>query len=344
MSAAMELGIDSFASVIPGSRPAIPAAQRVAHLLEESEVADRAGLDVFGLGEHHRQEFIESAPAVLFGAIAARTRSIRLQSSVTVLGAADPVRVFQDYATIDLIAGGRAEIVAGRGSSTEAYPLFGYDMADRDALFHEKLRLLLKLREESHPHWQGRFRAPLHGYGIYPRPVQPSIPVWLGVGGTPASFARAGQLGIPLMVAIIGGPFARFRSLVDLYRAESTITGVPAAEQKVGVHAIGFVAETDKAARDAFYPGWNDLWSQLGPERGWSAPSREKFDALCEGEGPYIIGSPHTVASKLRRLSAALGGVYRVNLQMSSAAGDHEAMLKSIALLGEKVKPLLHVL
>ncbi len=229
----MELGIDSFASVIAGRGAAVSSARRVANLLEEAEAADRAGLDVFGLGEHHRQEFIESAPTVLFGAIAARTRNIRLQSSVTVLGAADPVRVFQDYATIDLISDGRAEIVAGRGSSTEAYPLFGFDLADRDALFDEKIRLLMRLREESHPHWQGRFRPPLQGYGIYPRPVQSSLPLWLGVGGTPASFARAGHLGIPLMVAIIGGSFGRFRSLVDLYRSEAVITGSRLSTRKL---------------------------------------------------------------------------------------------------------------
>lgn len=341
MSAVMELGIDSFASVIAGQGTPLTPARRVAHLLEEAEAADRAGLDVFGLGEHHRQEFIESAPTVLFGAIATRTRNIRLQSSVTVLGAADPVRVFQDYATIDLISDGRAEIVAGRGSSTEAYPLFGFDLADRDALFDEKIRLLMKLREESHPHWQGRFRTPLHGYGIYPRPVQSSLPVWLGVGGTPASFVRAGHLGLPLMVAIIGGSFARFRSLVDLYRSEAAITGIPADEQKMGVHVIGFVADSDGAARDAFYPGWRDLMNQLGHERGWSSPTCQKFELLCEEDGPYIIGSPATVARKLQILSDALGGVNRVNFQMSSAAGDHEAMLKSITLLGEKVRPMV---
>jgi len=337
----MQLGIDSFATIIPGSGRSLSAADRVADLLEEAETADRAGLDTFGIGEHHRAEFIESAPAVLFAAVAARTRNIRLQSAVTVLGAADPVRVFQDYATVDLISGGRAEIVAGRGSAIEAYPLFGHRLEDRDALYDEKLRLLLQLRDESHPHWSGRFRAPLDGFGIFPRPVQPRLPIWVGVGGTPASFARAGRLGLPLMVAIIGGAFARFRPLVDLYRTEAAAASIPEGDRIVGVHAVGFAADTDARARAAFFPGWYDMWSTLGPERGWPMPTRKQFDALCAPDGPYIIGSPETVAAKLQGLSNALGGVARVNLQMSSASGDHAAMLKSIELLGERVKPLL---
>ena len=338
----MQIGIDSFATIIPGSGPVLSPADRVANLLEEAEAADRAGIDVFGIGEHHRAEFVESAPTVLFGAIAARTRTIRLQSAVTVLGADDPVRVFQDYATIDLISGGRAEIVAGRGSAVEAYPLFGHRLEDRDALYDEKLRLLMMLREDSHPHWSGRFRAPLDGFGIFPRSVQAKLPLWVGVGGTPASFARAGKLGLPLMVAIIGGAFARFRPLVDLYRAEAATARIAEAERIVGVHAVGFVGDTDTEARDAFFPGWYDMWTTLGPERGWPTPSHAQFDALCAPDGPYIIGSPETVAAKLRFLSDALGGVARVNLQMSSASGDHAAMLQSAELLGQRVKPLLH--
>jgi probable LLM family oxidoreductase len=337
----MQIGIDSFGTIIAGSVPAPTAAERVANLLVEAEVADRAGVDAFGIGEHHRAEFIESAPAVLLSAVATRTRTIRLQSAVTVLGADDPVRVFQDFATLDLISEGRAEIVAGRGSAVEAYPLFGHRLEDRDALYDEKLRLLMLLREDSHPHWSGQFRAPLDGYGIFPRPLQARLPLWVGVGGTPASFARAGALGLPLMIAIIGGAFARFRPLADLYRAEAARAGVPEAQRVIGVHAVGFVGATDAQARDAFFPGWHDMWAALGPERGWPPPTRRQFDALCAPDGPYIIGSPETVAAKLRFLSEALGGVSRVNLQMSSAAGDQAAMLESIALLGQRVKPLV---
>ena len=338
----MELGIDSFASIFPRDGVEIAPAQRMADLLEEITVADQVGLHAFGVGEHHRAEFIDSAPAIILAAAAARTRSIRLQSAVTVLGAADPVRVFQDYTTIDLISNGRAEIVAGRGSSTEAYPLFGHRLEDRDALYEEKLHLLLALRSEPHLHWSGRFRPSLQGQGVFPRPMQAELPVWVGVGGTPASFARAGVLGLPLMVAIIGGEFRRFRPLVDLYRESARKAGVAPARLKVGVHAVGFAADTTRAAKAAFYPGWHDMWSKLGRERGWPHPTQAQFDALCSPDGPYLIGDPATVAAKLKRLSDDLGGVSRVNLQMSSASSDHTAMLRAIELLGAVVVPLVH--
>lgn len=337
----MQLGIDSFASIIPGSGQVLTPVERMADLIEEIEAADRAGLDAFGVGEHHRAEFIDSAPTIILAAAATRTKTIRLHSAVTVLGAADPVRVFQDYATIDLLSRGRAEIVAGRGSSVEAFPLFGRSLDDYDDLFDENLRLLLTLRDDVHPRWSGRFRVPLSGQGVFPRPVQAQLPVWVGVGGTPASFARAGRLGLPLMVAIIGGSFARFRPLVDLYRREAVAAGMPVEHCIVGVHAVGFVGPSDVEARDAFFPGWYDMWSRLGPERSWPTPTRAQFEALCADDGPYVIGSPETVAAKLNRLSATLGGVARVNLQMSSASGDHGAMLQAIALLGERVKPLV---
>ncbi len=337
----MELGIDSFASIFPRDGVAIAPVQRMADLLEEITVADQAGLHAFGVGEHHRAEFIDSAPAVILAAAAARTRTIRLQSAVTVLGAADPVRVFQDYATLDLISGGRAEIVAGRGSSVEAYPLFGHRLEDRDALYEEKLLLLLALRSEPYPHWTGRFRPSLQGQGVFPRSVQAELPVWVGVGGTPASFTRAGVLGLPLMVAIIGGEFRRFRPLVDLYRDAGHQAGVPLARLKVGVHAVGFIAETTDAAKAAFYPGWHDMWSKLGRERGWPYPTETQFDDLCAPDGPYLIGDPATVVAKLKRLSDDLGGVSRVNLQMSSASGDHIAMLRAIELMGTVIAPLV---
>jgi probable LLM family oxidoreductase len=334
----MELGVDSFATIIPRAGVHVTPAQRMADLLDEIATADQAGLDAFGIGEHHRPEFVDSAPAIILAAAASRTTRIRLQSAVTVLGAADPVRVLQDFATIDLISGGRAEIVAGRGSSVEAYPLFGYKLEDRDALYDEKLRLLLALRSEPHLHWSGRFRPPLQGEGVFPRPLQPELPIWVGVGGTPASFARAGALGLPLMIAIIGGTFRRFRPLVELYRETADRAGVAAERLKVGVHAVGFVADTTEAAKASFYPGWHDMWTQLGRERGWAAPSREHFEDLCGPNGPYLIGDPDTVSAKLRKLDADLGGVARVNLQMSSASGDQGAMRRSIELLGTRTR------
>jgi probable LLM family oxidoreductase len=266
----MEVGIDSFAALLPDRDTGRPAAagERMASLLAEIETADRVGLDVFGIGEHHREEYLDSAPAVILAAAAARTTQIRLTSAVAVLSAADPVRVFQEFATLDLISMGRAEIVVGRGSSTEAFPLFGWSMSDYDALFAEKLDLLLRLREQTHITWQGRFRPALTGQGVFPRPYQDKLPVWLGVGGTPESFVRAGTLGLPLMIAIIGGGFARFRPLVDLYREAGRRVGHTGEVLKVGVHALGFVADTAQSARDLFFPGWEYMFGKVGRERG----------------------------------------------------------------------------
>ena len=263
----MEIGIDSFAAILPDPATGKPpsATDRMADLLEEVEVADRVGLDVFGIGEHHRAEFLDSAPAIILAAAAARTKTIRLTSAVTVLSAADPVRVFQEFATLDLIAKGRAEIVVGRGSFGEAYPLFGLEARDYDELFAEKLDLLLKLRETTHPTWEGRFRPALTGQGVFPRPHQPRLPVWLGVGGTPQSFVRAGMLGLPLMVAIIGGSFQRFRPLVDLYRESGPQPGTRLSNSQVGVHAMGFVGETTAEAKDAFFPGWAHMFDEGRP-------------------------------------------------------------------------------
>ena len=338
----MELGIDSFAVTLPDPKTgrSLPAAERMERLLAEVEVADRAGLDVFGIGEHHRAEFLDAAPAVILAAAAARTSRIRLTSAVTVLSAADPVRVFQEFATLDLIAKGRAEIVVGRGSFGEAYPLFGFAAEDYDALFAEKLDLLLTLRERTHVTWRGRFRPPLTGQGVYPRPHQETLPIWIGVGGTPASFARAGTLGLPLMVAIIGGSFQRFRPLVDLYREAGRQAGHAPESLKVGVHAVGFVADTDGAAQEAFFPGWAQLFGKIGAERGWpNTNQREQFEAMCGPYGAYLIGAPDTVAAKVLAASAALGGISRLTFQMSSAMQEPDAMQRSIALLGTEVMP-----
>ena len=339
----MEIGIDSFAAILPDPATGIipsPSA-RLANLLEEVEVADQVGLDLFGIGEHHRPEFLDAAPAIILAAAAARTRNIRLTSAVTVLSAADPVRVFQEFATIDLIAKGRAEIVVGRGSFGEAYPLFGLRGEDYDSLFSEKLDLLLKLREATHVRWSGRYRPALTGQGIYPRPYQDELPVWVGVGGTPQSFVRAGTLGLPLMVAIIGGEFRRFRPLVDLYREAGRRAGHSPERLKVGVHAIGFVGATDEEAKNAFFPGWQYMFTEIGRERGWSPATRPQFEAMCGPHGAFLIGDPRTVAAKMLAASASLGGVSRMTFQMSSASLEHAAMTRSIQLLGEEVAPLV---
>ncbi|TDW20659.1 putative LLM family oxidoreductase [Rhizobium azibense] len=339
----MEIGIDSFAAILPdpttGKLPS--ATERMADLIEEVVVADRVGLDVFGIGEHHRGEFLDSAPAVILAAAAARTGRIRLTSAVTVLSAADPVRVFQEFATLDLISKGRAEVVVGRGSFVEAYPLFGLDTRDYDDLFAEKLDLLLRLGETTNVTWEGRFRPALKGQGVFPRLHQPQLPLWIGVGGTPQSFARAGALGLPLMIAIIGGSFERFRPLVDLYREAGSRAGHSPDVLKVGVHAMGFVGETDTAAKDAFFPGWAYLTTKIGRERGWSPPTRQQFDAMAGPEGTFLIGDPKTVAAKMLQASETLGGVSRITFQMSTASLDTAAMKQSIELLGNEVAPIV---
>jgi len=337
----IEIGIDSFAATIPdpATGRTLAPADRMEKLLAEVEIADRAGLDVFGIGEHHRKEFLDSAPAVILAAAAARTKRIRLTSAVSVLSAADPVRVFQEFATVDLIAKGRAEIVVGRGSFGEAYPLFGFALQDYDALFAEKLGLLLKLRDTTHVTWRGRFRAPLNGQGVFPRPYQETIPIWLGVGGSPRSFARAGALGLPVMVAIIGGNFHQFRPLVDLYREAGQRAGHAPDKLTVGVHAMGFVGDSDESAKNAFFPGWAYMFTEIGRERGWSRATRSQFELMCGPGGAFLIGDPKTVREKILTANAALGGVSRITFQMSSAMLETEAMRRSIELLGSEVAP-----
>lgn len=339
----MEIGIDSFAAILPDpATDRLPSAtDRMADLLAEIEAADRAGLDVFGVGEHHRAEFLDAAPAVILAAAAARTEKIRLTSAVTVLSAADPVRVFQEFATLDLISKGRAEIVVGRGSFIEAFPLFGLDTRRYDELFAEKLDLLMKLRETTNITWSGHYRPALNGVSVFPRPHQPQMPIWLGVGGTPQSFQRAGELGLPLMVAIIGGTFERFRPLVDLYREAGRRAGHSPDTLSVGVHAMGFVGETDAQAEDAFFPGWAHLTGKIGKERGWAPPTRQQFQAMTSPEGAFLIGAPTTVAAKMLELSAVLGGVSRITFQMSTASLETAAMQRSIELLGTEAAPLV---
>ncbi|MGR9424138.1 LLM class flavin-dependent oxidoreductase [Rhizobium leguminosarum] len=339
----MEIGIDSFAAILPDPKTGkLPSpSDRMAELIEEVVVADRVGLDVFGIGEHHRAEFLDSAPTVILAAAAARTTRIRLASAVTVLSAADPVRVFQEFATLDLISRGRTELVVGRGSFVEAYPLFGLDTRHYDELFAEKLDLFLKLGETRDITWEGRFRPPLKGQGVFPRPHQSRLPVWIGVGGSPESFARAGVLGLPLMVAIIGGSFERFRPLVDLYRESGLRAGHDRQKLKVGVHAMGFVGETDTAAKDAFFPGWAHLTTKIGRERGWSPPTRQQFEIMAGSDGAFLVGDPKTVAAKMLQASETLGGLSRITFQMSTASLETAAMKLSIELLGTQVAPII---
>ena len=337
----MEIGVDSFAAAIsdPVTGATIAPVDRMAQLLAEIELADKVGLEVFGIGEHHRAEFLDSAPAIILAAAASRTKKIRLTSAVTVLSAADPVRVFQEFATLDLISNGRAEIVAGRGSFIESFPLFGLQLEDYDSLFAEKLQLLLKIRENTHVHWSGKHRAALTGQAIFPRPLQNPLPIWVGVGGTPESFVRAGMLGLPLMVAIIGGEPHRFRPLIDLYREAGKRSGHQAEQLKVGLHMIGFVGDTTKEAADDFFPGYAHTFTEIGKERGWPPTTRKQFDALRGPKGALLIGDAETVVRKIIYVNEALGGIARLTFQMGVSTLPHAKMLKAIEILGTRVAP-----
>src|ERR1700676_2704937 len=308
----MQIGIDSFAAAYDDASLAVSASDRLLNLVEQIERADQVGLDVFGIGEHHRREFLDSAPAVILGAAAARTKRIRLTSAVTVLSAADPVRVFQNFATLDLLSRGRAEMVVGRGSSIEAFPLFGYNLKDYDELFAEKLELLLKIRANEFITWSGKFRPALKNLPVYPRPSQASLPIWIGVGGTPESFIRAGTLGLPLMVAVIGGETHHFRPLVDLYREAGKRAGFMPEQLKVGMHSLGHVANTSQEAIDDFYPGYAETMSKVGKERGWPPMTRARFEAQAGPKGALLVGSVEEVAEKILRHSKALGGISRL--------------------------------
>jgi probable LLM family oxidoreductase len=339
----MEFGVDSFAAAIPDPATGqdLTPADRMRDLLEEMELADRVGLDVFGIGEHHRAEFLDSAPAIILAAAAARTQHIRLTSAVTVLSAADPVRVFQEFATLDLISRGRAEIVAGRGSFIDAFPLFGLSLDDYDSLFAEKLELLLTIRANTHVHWSGKHRPPLTGQAVFPRPMQNPLPIWVGVGGTPSSFVRAGVLGLPLMVAIIGGQPADFRPLIELYREAGRRAGHSPEQLLVGLHSIGFLGETTEQAADDFYPGYAHTFTEIGKERGWPPTTRADFDAQRGPTGALLIGDPETVAKKILYVHRALGGISRITFQMGVSTVSHAKMMRSIELLGTRVAPIV---
>jgi len=340
----IEIGIDSFASA-PHSNDTdreLDNAIAMAELLERIEFADKSGLHVFGLGEHYRKEFLDSASPVILAAAAARTRQIKLTSAVTVLSAADPVRIFQSFATIDLISKGRAEMVVGRGSFIESFPLFGFDLKNYDALFAEKLNLLLQIRNNEFVTWSGKFRPDLDNQPVYPRPLQKELPVWLGVGGTPASFIRAGELGLPLMVAVIGGETHRFRPLIDMYREAGEQAGHTPEKLKVGLHSLGYVATNAWSAMENYFPGYAETFTKIGRERGWPPVTRERFNAQTGPLGALVIGSPDEVAEKILRHSKALGGISRFTFQMDNAGLTHEQLLKAIELIGEKVIPMVN--
>ena len=337
----MQVGIDSFAAAFDETSRAVNPSERLQDLVKQIERADQVGLDAFGVGEHHRRDFLDSAPAVILGAAAARTQGIRLTSAVTVLSAADPVRVFQEFATLDLLAQGRAEMVVGRGSFVEAFPLFGLRLEDYDSLYAEKLDLLLKIRDNEHVHWSGEYRPPLTGQGVYPRPLQNPLPIWVGVGGTPQSFVRAGVLGLPLMVAIIGGETRSFRPLIDLYREAGRRAGHSPDQLKVGIHSLGYVAETTQQAADDFFPGYARAFTDVGKERGWRPVTRADFDAQRGPQGALIIGDPDEVVKKIIRHSKALGGISRITFQMNAASLPHVKLMRAIELLGTRVAPTL---
>ena len=341
MASKIQVGIDSFAAAFDDTRLSDSPSERLQNLVEQIEYADQVGLDVFGVGEHHRREFLDSAPAVILAAAAARTRCIRLTSAVTVLSAADPVRVFQEFATLDLLSRGRAEMIVGRGSFVEAFPLFGLHLEDYDSLFAEKLDLLLKIRNNDHVHWSGEYRPALTGQGVYPRPLQNPLPIWVGVGGTPESFVRTGMLGLPLMVAIIGGDTRHFRPLIDLYREAGRRAGHSPAQLKVGIHSIGYVAETTQQAADDFFPGYARSFTRIGKERGWRPVTRAGFDAQRGPQGALLIGDPDEVVEKIIRHNKALGGISRITFQMNPGSLSQEKLMRSIELIGTRVAPAL---
>ena len=336
----MELGIYTFAEMSPDPRTGarIDPATRFRNLMEEIELADQVGLDIFGIGEHHRPDFAVSAPAVALAAAAARTKRIRLTSAVSVLSSDDPVRVFEEFATLDLISGGRAEIMAGRGSFIESFPLFGYDLGDYDSLFAEKLELLLKIRANEKVTWSGKHRAPLTGQGVYPRPVQNPLPVWVAVGGTPESVVRAGTLGLPLALAIIGGEPERFAPLIELYREAARRAGHDPAKLPVGINSHGYVADTVQQAADEAFPPFAEAMTRIGRERGWPPTTRAQFDAGQTLRGAMFVGSPDEVVEKIL-FQHRFFRHDRFLIQFSVGALPHKGLMRSIELFGTRVAP-----
>lgn len=337
----MEIGIDSFAGahIDPETGKVLDPALEMEQLLERMVYADEMGLHSFAIGEHYRKQFLDSANIVILAAAAARTKNIKLSSAVTVLSSADPVRVFQNFATLDLVSKGRAEIVVGRGSFTDSFPLFGYDLNDYHALFEEKVALLLKIRDNEVVNWKGRFRAPLHNQAVYPRPLQSEMPIFRGVGGSRESFIRAGELGMPLMAAVIGGQTERFRPMIDLYRQSYRAHGHPEEKMKIGLHSLGFVDDDHQKTQDIYYPGYAAIFNDVGKERGWPPVSREGFDHQAGPRGALVVGDPIEVADKILRHSAALGGIDRFTFNMDNTYLSHEQLMHAIELIGKEVIP-----
>ena len=338
----MEIGISTFVETTPDvdTSEIIGHAQRIREVVEEIVLADQVGLDIFGVGEHHREDYACSSPAVLLSAAALQTKRIRLTSAVTVLSSADPVRVFQDFATVDAISNGRAEIMAGRGSFIESFPLFGNDLADYDELFNEKLDLLLAIRASEKVTWSGKHRPAIDNRGVYPRPVQDPLPIWIASGGTPQSAVRAGSLGLPLVLAIIGGKPLHFEPLVRLYKRTAARAGHDPSQLSVASHSHGFVAESDEEAAEKFFPSTQQAMSKLGRERGWGPYTRSTYDDARTLEGALYVGSPKTVAEKIIHLRKSMG-ITRFMLHCPVGTMPHEDVMKSIELLGKEVAPLV---
>ncbi|MEO3945887.1 LLM class flavin-dependent oxidoreductase [Gorillibacterium sp. CAU 1737] len=336
----MEIGISTFVETSPDVKTGevMSHAQRIREVVEEIVLADQVGLDVYGVGEHHREDYAASSPAVILAAAATQTNRIRLTSAVTVLSSVDPVRVFQDFATLDGLSNGRAEIMAGRGSFIESFPLFGYDLNDYDELFEENLELLLKLRESEKVTWKGGHRPAIPNLGIYPRPVQNPLPVWIGSGGNPESAVRAGVLGLPLVLAIIGGSPLQFAPLVRLYKQAATKAGHDAAKLPVASHSHGFLARDNDTAADKFFPSTQDRMNHIGRERGWGPYTRATFDAARRPEGALYVGDPDTVAEKIISLRKQVG-ITRFMLHMPLGTMPHEDVMAGIELLGKEVAP-----
>jgi probable LLM family oxidoreductase len=336
----MELGISSFAELTPDpvTGKTIGGHQRMMDLMEEIELADQLGLDVYALGEHHRPDFIVSSPAVVLAAAAVKTNHIRLSSAVTVLSSDDPVRVFQDFATVDLLSGGRAEIMAGRGSFIESFPLFGYDLKDYDDLFSEKLELLLKLNQSEKISWKGKHRSPIQNLGVYPRPFQKNLPVWIAVGGTPESVIRSGKLGLPMALAIIGGSPVNFLPLVELYRKTSAAAGH--CRLPLAVHSHGYISEDSNQAADEFFPSYAFVMSNIGRERGWPPTTRAQFEAGRSKQGALLVGSPQQVIEKIL-FEKELFGLDRFLLHVSVGTMPHAQIMHSIELFGTRVAPVI---
>lgn len=332
----MEIGLYTFADVAAG-HPEL-AGQRLRNLVEEMELADQVGLDIFAVGEHHRADYAVSSPAVALAAGAARTKRIRLSSAVTVLSSDDPVRVFQQYSTVDGLSNGRAEIMAGRGSFIESYPLFGYDLDDYDALFAEKLDLLIKLRDSEHITWEGSLRPSLNGQGIYPRPEQKKLPIWIAVGGTPQSVVRAASLDLPMALAIIGGDPRRFQPFFALYRDAHGKSGHDAKTIQLSLNMHGFVSDTDAKARDTYSAAHLEVMNRIGRERGWPPQGREHFEASCGPTGNLIVGSPERVADRIIELHSIFKNS-RIMIQMAIGTVPHSEQMKAIELMGTKVAP-----